>query len=72
MKLLWNVVKRFMMSANWSSCGRMVVRMWKVPSRCLKPLPGTHDRPVSLSSSRQYCSGGGITPGNNKQTVETR
>ena len=24
---------------------KIVVRMWKVPSTCLKPLPGTHESP---------------------------
>ena len=28
---------------------RIVVRMWKVPSACLKPLPGTQDRPKDES-----------------------
>lgn len=36
---------------------RMVVRMWKVPSACLNPLPGTQDSPAVLwtgeSMSRQ-------------------
>lgn len=28
-------------------------RKWKVPSACPNPDPGTQDRPVSFSSSRQ-------------------
>lgn len=34
-----------------SSVGRKVVRMWKVPSACPKPDPGTTHTPVASSSS---------------------
>ena len=39
---------------------RMVVRMWKVPGTCLKPLPGTQESPVSSSSSKQYITSGAL------------
>ena len=40
-------------SAIFSSRGRIVVRRWKVPSSCPKPLPGIVTMPLSSSRRRQ-------------------